>query len=80
MTHPVRDAISSGRLCRFLRTKGMFVLGDDGPPEDLPHVPDTAAFWCNCSGWAMGPDLLPANPERCASASRECFESDAGPA
>lgn len=75
-THPVRDAIRRGVLCRHLRTKGMFVAGDEGPPPDLPHPTDTAAWWCNCSGWSMGPDLVPANRERCADPSRACFDPE----
>ena len=77
MTHPVRERIACGELCRHLRTKGMYVLGDDGPPPELPHAPSTAIFWCNLSGWAMGPDVAPANPDRCArSCGRECFEPE----
>ena len=77
MTHPIRERIACGELCRHLRTKGMYVLGDDGPPAGLAHVPDTAAHWCVLSGWAMGPDMVPANPGRCADRGRGCFEPDA---
>ena len=73
--HPVRDRILDGTLCRFLRTKGMFVAGYDGPPEGMDHVPDTAVYWCIQSGWAMGPDTLPCNPARCVK-GRGCFESE----
>lgn len=76
MSHPIRDKIRSGLLCRHLRTKGMYVLGNAAPPADMQHIPDTAAFWCNCSGWSMGPDVVPANPERCADPSRACFEGE----
>jgi hypothetical protein len=72
--HPVREGILQGRLCAMLRTKGMFVAGYDGPPTDLPFVPDTAAFWCNATGWALGPDSVPANPDRCVL-GRSCFEA-----
>ena len=72
--HFLRDAILRGEACVHLRTKGMFVTGYDGPPPEMPFPPDTAVFWCNLSGWAMGPDGLPANPDRCAGA-RACFES-----
>ena len=71
--HPIRDAILKGTLCSRLRTKGMFVTGYDGPPPDMPFLPDTAVYWCNRSGWAMGPDDRPANPDRCAP-GRGCFE------
>ena len=74
--HPVRDGIRRGLICRHLRTKGMFVLGEEGPPPDLPHPAQTAAFWCNCTGWAMGPDMRPANDGRCDDAARGCFEPD----
>jgi len=73
--HPIRRRILEGTLCRHLRTKGLYVSGYDGPPAELPHVPDTAVFWCVRSGWAMGPDLAPANPGRCGGA-RECFEGE----
>jgi len=73
--HPVRDRILKGTLCMNLRTKGMYVAGYDGPPPEMPHAPDTAVFWCNMSGWAMGPDSLPCNPERCG-AGRGCFETE----
>ena len=73
--HPVRDRILAGLLCRHLRTKGMFVSGYDGPPPEVPHIPDTAAFWCNLSGWAMGPDSLPVNTDRCGK-GRGCFEPE----
>jgi hypothetical protein len=77
MPHPIRERIACGELCRHLRTKGMYVLGDDGPPPDLPHPPGTAVHWCVQSGWAMGPDLAPANPDRCAKGEvRDCFEPD----
>lgn len=77
MPNPVRERIARGELCRFLRTKGMYVFGDEAIPEESPYPPDTAVFWCNRSGWAMGPDHVPANPVRCAAAcGRECFESD----
>ena len=74
--HPVRDRILAGTLCRNLRTKGMFVAGYEGPPPELPFPPDTAAFWCNLSGWAMGDDNRPVNPIRCVP-GRGCFESGA---
>lgn len=78
MAHPIREAIAAGRICRHLRTKAMFVIGDDGPPADYPHPPSTACFWCNESGWAMGPDLEPANPDRCAAnCGRACYRGDA---
>ena len=78
MAHPIRERIACGELCRHLRTKGMYVLGDEGPPPELPHIPATAVHWCVRSGWAMGTDLAPANPERCArECDRECFEPDA---
>ena len=73
--HPVRDRILAGTLCRNLRTKGMFVSGYEGPPPELPFAPDTAAFWCNLSGWAMGDDNRPVNPGRCVP-GRGCFESE----
>ena len=73
--HPVREAILAGRLCRNLRTKGMFVSGYEGPPPEVPYPPDTAVYWCNASGWAMGPDSRPVNPERCAK-GRGCFEPE----
>ena len=73
--NPVRDAILRGTLCRNLRTKGMFVAGDEGPPPGLPFVPDTAAFWCNLTGWAMGDDNDPANPRRCVP-GRGCYEAE----
>ncbi len=73
--HPLRERILSGATCTHLRTKGMFVAGHDGPPPEVTHAPDTAAFWCVKSGWAGGPDGLPANLERCAR-GRECFRSD----
>lgn len=77
MAHPIRERIACGELCRHLRTKGMFVLGDEGPPPELPHPAGTAVFWCNLSGWAMGPDVVPANPDRCASScGRDCFEPE----
>lgn len=76
MPHPIRVAIQEGRLCRNLRTKAMFVFGEDGPPATLEHIPDTAAFWCNCSGYALGPDRVPVNAERCADRARECFEGE----
>jgi len=75
--HPVRDRILAGLLCRHLCTKGMLLAGYEGPPPDAPHPPDTAVFWCNRSGWAAGPDGLPANPGRCAP-GRGCFEPEAG--
>ena len=78
MPHPIRNDIATGRLCRHLRTKGMYVFGDEGPPPGLQFVPDTAAFWCNCSGYALGLDRVPANPSRCGDAGRTCFEGDVG--
>ncbi len=75
--HPVRTSILSGRLCRHLRTKGMFVSGYDGPPPELPFPPDTAAWWCNLSGWATGPDARPCNRDRCVP-GRDCFEGGGG--
>ena len=78
MPHPVRTAIAEGRLCRHLRTKGMFVFGDEGPPPALQHVPDTAAFWCNQSGYALGPDSVPCNLGRCSERARRCFEPEVG--
>jgi len=76
--HPIRDAVLKGTLCAHLRTKGMFVTGYDGPPPDMPFLPDTAVYWCGKSGWAMGPDVLPANPGRCGR-GRGCFETDVEP-
>ena len=73
--HTLREAILKGRTCRHLRTKGMFVAGYDGPPPEMPLIPDTAAYWCNASGWAMGPDSIPANPDRCGRV-RGCFEAE----
>ena len=73
--HPVREGILAGRFCRHLRTKWMFVSGYDGPPPEVPYPPDTAVFWCNVSGWAMGPDSAPVNPERCLR-PRGCFEGE----
>lgn len=78
MPHPIRELIAQGRLCRSLRTKGMFVFGDEGPPADHPHPPDTAVFWCERSGWALGPDLGPADDRSCAAGcGRRCFSADA---
>ena len=77
MAHPIRARIACGELCRHLRTKGMYVPGDDGPPEALAHVPTTAVHWCVMSGWAMGPDMVPADPVQCADRTRGCFEGDA---
>ena len=57
-------------------TKGMFVAGYEGPPPELPFVPDTAAFWCNLTGSALGDDNRPVNPGRCVR-GRGCFESGA---
>lgn len=73
--HPVRDRIRAGTLCRHLGTKGMYVAGYEGPPQGTPFVPDTAVYWCSRSGWAAGPDGLPANPERCVR-GRECYRSE----
>lgn len=75
MAHPLRERIACGEVCRYLRTKAMFVPGDDGPPPEVPHPAATAVFWCNRSGWAMGPDLSPADPGGCGP-SRGCFEAD----
>ena len=71
--HPVRKSILEGTLCRNLRNKGMFTAGGEGPPPELPHPPDTAAWWCNLSGWAVGPDSRPCNPDRCTT-TRGCCE------
>jgi hypothetical protein len=73
--HPIRERILAGTLCRLLRTKGLYVAGYEGPPPELPHPTDTAVFWCNGSGWAMGPDGLPCNPDRCGP-GRGCFEPE----
>jgi hypothetical protein len=73
--HPLRERILAGALCRHLRTKGMYVAGEDGPPPEIPHVPDAAHFWCNLSGWALGPDAAPANPGRCGP-GRGCFDTE----
>jgi hypothetical protein len=71
--HPVREAILHGALCAHLRTKGMYVAGDEGPPPELPHPADTAAHWCVLTGWACGPDLRLADRHGCSDASRSCF-------
>ena len=76
MAHPIRERIACGELCCHLRTKGMYVHGYEGPPADLPHPIDTAGHFCILSGWAMGPDVMPANPVRCADKTRACFEPD----
>ncbi len=77
--HPVRDGILQGTLCRHLRTKGMFTGEEDpatsapGASPEPPRRIDAAGWWCNVSGWAMGPDVLPANGDRCVP-GRRCFE------
>lgn len=76
--HPLRQAIIEGRACRLLRQKGLYVTGDEGPPPSVAHPPDTAVFWCERTGWALGPGLVPANPHRCAP-GRSCFEGDGSP-
>lgn len=76
MAHPIRERIACGELCRHLRTKGMYVHGYEGPPASAVLAPDTTLHWCVVSGWALGPDVLPANPVRCAERSRECFEPE----
>ncbi len=73
--HPLRADILDGRVCPLINTKALHV-GEEGPPPEWPHPPDTAVFWCGRTGWAMGPDLLPANPRRCAP-GRGCFEGGA---
>jgi len=75
--HPLRERILDGRTCRHLRTKGLFIPGEEGPPADLPHPADTAAFWCCMSGYALGPDHRPANDRRCSDPARACFEGGA---
>jgi hypothetical protein len=73
--HPVREAILKGALCARLRTKGMYTGGYDGPPPETSF--DTAIYWCEASGWSLGPDDLPAGPERCRR-PRGCFSPEAG--
>jgi hypothetical protein len=73
--HPLRAAILEGRTCRLLRQKGLYVSGDEGPPPHVLHAPDTAVFWCESTGWAMGPGMIPANPGRCVR-ERNCFERE----
>ncbi len=74
--HPLRVEILAGRLCADLRTKGMATLGHAGPTPETAIPADTTCFWCNRSGWAMGPDLLPADRERCADPARGCFRTE----
>jgi hypothetical protein len=76
--HPVRERILAGTLCRNLCTKGMAVTGYEGQPADLSHPTDTALYWCSDSGWAAGPDGLPANPGRCGP-GRGCFRTEVEP-
>ena len=78
--HPVREGILRGTLCRHLRSKGMFTGEEDpatlppGAAAEPPPRIEAAGWWCNVSGWAMGPDVLPANADRCVG-GRGCFEA-----
>jgi hypothetical protein len=73
--HPLRERILSGSICSCLRTKAMFVAGHDGEPGADPLESSGAIYWCNLSGWSMGPDFLPANPRRCVP-GRDCFSRE----
>lgn len=42
-------------VCKHLRTKSMYTAEERGA-EALIRPSDTAVFWCNRTGGAMGPD------------------------
>jgi hypothetical protein len=59
------------RLCTALRCKEYYVCGR----LDLARCDDTTIFWCGRTQRAVGPDEVPALPERCGP-ERACFEGE----
>ena len=58
-------------VCRYLRTKSVFLPGDDGP-RNLTEPSSTAVYWCNRTGGAMGPYHDVSGPFECAG-HRGCY-------
>ena len=58
--------------CRHLCTKSA-VHPLPGPDEE-ENVHDTAAFWCELTTEALGPDGSSAEPGLCDAPGRDCYE------
>jgi hypothetical protein len=65
-------------ICRFLRTKSMYVRGRQALAAVAPSA--TRCYWCVATMSAVGPDDRQATPEGCR-AGRGCFQplQDEGP-
>lgn len=67
-------AIATGeRVCRKLRSKGMFIDVEPDPSDaGLPSM-DSGTFWCVHSMNCLGPDGKVADRESCRR-GRSCYE------
>jgi hypothetical protein len=58
-------------VCKHLCTKSMYTAEERGS-RALLEPSDTAVFWCNKTGGAMGPDQDIAGPRECGD-GRSCY-------
>jgi|HubBroStandDraft_1064217.scaffolds.fasta_scaffold873622_1 hypothetical protein len=64
----------SGPLCRYLRTKRMYVPAlANGAVESESQTGDQSFYWCNKTQTALGIDDNPVNPCACRP-GRSCHE------
>lgn len=68
----LRVVDTSQPVCRWLRTKGMHVYGQDTP--DAFTTSRSSHYHCLRTQFVTGPDGELSLPERC-SAGRSCFEA-----
>ncbi len=67
--------MNTGRICKKLRTKSMFM---PAPAEEAAGQPEPQPMrsghcWCNCTLTETGPDDRPVGFDAC-NPSRPCFE------
>ncbi len=66
------------RLCRHLRSKGMYVYGDIDPSLGATELENGSAeydgyFWCLRTMSCLGPDKQPIGRSECGP-DRDCYE------
>jgi len=66
------------RLCRHLRSKGMYVYGDLDPDQLAAESADTSTdhdgyFWCLRTMSCLGPDKKELGRSECGP-DRDCYE------
>jgi hypothetical protein len=65
--------MKSTHVCRYLRTKSMYIPALAEEPRDPEQAGRSSHCWCNCTLTETGPDDRPVGVEVC-SPERGCFE------